>query len=147
MQVSDNINTFVSTAEGAARDTPPDQISVPSVTELSRDAFVLGVSSTQFVREHIKLHLLHPARLEEDDSEAQVCLVVSGLRNRCVVIFGSLKIIVFKPPRTWSSRDAFVLGVSWEPAAYSAGTYQAVTAAPSKAVSNVQEEDDSAQVS
>eukprot|EP00878_Enallax_costatus_P005108 GHUV01005370.1.p1 GENE.GHUV01005370.1~~GHUV01005370.1.p1 ORF type:complete len:604 (+),score=218.67 GHUV01005370.1:107-1918(+) len=71
-QVSENISSFVATAEAAARDISPDQVAVPSVTELSRDAFVLGVSSTVFVREHIKMRLLTAARLEEDDSEAQV---------------------------------------------------------------------------
>jgi hypothetical protein len=73
VQVSDNINMFVSTAEGFVRDLPPEQVAVPSVSELSRDAFVAGVTGTLFVREHIKLNLLHPARLEEDDAEAQVC--------------------------------------------------------------------------
>jgi hypothetical protein len=63
---------FVSTAEGFVRDLPPEQVAVPSVSELSRDAFVAGVTGTVFVREHIKLNLLHPARLEEDDAEAQV---------------------------------------------------------------------------
>ncbi|WIA33826.1 hypothetical protein OEZ86_006935 [Tetradesmus obliquus] len=71
-QVSDNINVFVSTAEGFVRDMPPEQVAVPSVTELSREAFVAGVTGTAVVREHIKLNLLHPARLEEDDAEAQV---------------------------------------------------------------------------
>lgn len=70
--MSENISLFVSTAEAAARDISPEQVSVPSVTELSRDAFVLGVSSTVFVREHVKMYLLTAARLEEDDNEAQV---------------------------------------------------------------------------
>jgi hypothetical protein len=73
VQVSDNINAFVSTAEGFVRDLPPEQVAVPAVSELSRDAFVAGVTGTLFMREHIKLNLLHPARLEEDDAEAQVC--------------------------------------------------------------------------
>jgi hypothetical protein len=72
LQVSDNINVFVSTAEGFVRDLPPEQVAVPSVTELSKEAFVAGVTGTAVVREHIKLNLLHAARLEEDDAEAQV---------------------------------------------------------------------------
>ncbi|KAF6252515.1 hypothetical protein COO60DRAFT_518967 [Scenedesmus sp. NREL 46B-D3] len=71
-QVSENINVFVSTAEGSVRDMPPDQVAVPLVSELSLESFVAGVTGTLFVREHIKLNLLHPARLEEDDAEAQV---------------------------------------------------------------------------
>lgn len=67
------------------RDMPPDQVAVPSVTELSKDAFVAGVTSTQAVREHIKMNLLHAARLEEDDAEAQVCTGPAAPRctNRC----------------------------------------------------------------
>jgi hypothetical protein len=37
------------------RDILPEQVSVPSVTELSREAFVAGVSNTQAVRDHIKV--------------------------------------------------------------------------------------------
>jgi len=57
MQVSEYISTFVSTAEGAVRDIPAEQVSVPAVTELSREAFVAGVSSTTAVRDHIKVCL------------------------------------------------------------------------------------------
>jgi hypothetical protein len=53
--VSEYISTFVSIAEGAVRDVPPEQVSVASVTELSREAFVAGVSGTQPVRDHIKV--------------------------------------------------------------------------------------------
>lgn len=54
-QVSETISTFVATAEAAARDMLPEQVAVPSVTELSREAFVAGVSNTQAVRDHIKV--------------------------------------------------------------------------------------------
>jgi hypothetical protein len=85
MQVSDNINVFVSTAEGFVWDVPPEQVAVPAVTELSREAFVAGVTGTVFVREHIKLNLLHPARLEEDDAEAQVRAAWQISVGRCVL--------------------------------------------------------------
>lgn len=57
-QVSEHISTFVSTAEAAVRDILPEQVSVPSVTELSREAFVAGVSNTQAVRDHIKVRAI-----------------------------------------------------------------------------------------
>lgn len=53
--MSEHISTFVSTAEGAVRDIAPEQVSVPSVTELTREAFVAGVSNTQPIRDHIKV--------------------------------------------------------------------------------------------
>jgi hypothetical protein len=55
LQVSEHISTFVSTAEAAVRDIAPEQVSVPSVTELTREAFVAGVSNTQAVRDHVKV--------------------------------------------------------------------------------------------
>lgn len=79
-QVSGDISTFVANAEAAVRDIPPEQVSVPSVTELSREAFVAGVNATLSVRDHIKLHLLPPARLEEENEEAQVR---QKLRKEC----------------------------------------------------------------
>lgn len=76
VQVSDYISTFVSTAEGAVRDIPAEQVSVPSVTELSREAFVAGVSSTTAVRDQIKVCLC-PEALQEAARMTGVLLVAS----------------------------------------------------------------------
>jgi len=40
--VSENIYQFVATAESHTRDVPPEQVSVPAVTEMTQDAFVAG---------------------------------------------------------------------------------------------------------
>jgi hypothetical protein len=53
--VSEHISLFVSTAEAAVRDIAPEQVSVASISEVTREAFVAGVSGTQAVREHIKV--------------------------------------------------------------------------------------------
>lgn len=50
---------FVATAEAAVRDVAPEQVSVASITEVTREAFVAGVSGMQAVREHIKVSGLH----------------------------------------------------------------------------------------
>lgn len=50
---------FVATAEAAVRDIAPEQVSVASITEVTREAFVAGVSGTQAVREHIKVSGLY----------------------------------------------------------------------------------------
>lgn len=68
--MSEHISTFVSTAEAAVRDILPEQVSVPSVTELSREAFVAGVSNTQAVREHIKVGGIWPVNLLGQPSQA-----------------------------------------------------------------------------
>lgn len=57
LQVSEHISTFVSTAEAAVRDIAPEQVAVSSVAELSREAFVAGVSGTTAIRDHIKVRV------------------------------------------------------------------------------------------
>lgn len=83
--MSEHISTFVSYAEGATRDIPPEQVVVSTVTELSREAFVTGVSSTQSVRDHIKVGPAHTAAADSPCMLTHYTMTVS----QCVLHFMS----------------------------------------------------------
>ncbi len=85
-QVSETISLFVATAEAAVRDVAPESIAVSTVSQLARDAFVAGVAGTPAIREHIKLHVLPPAPLEQDDAEAQARQAVCACVSVCALV-------------------------------------------------------------
>jgi hypothetical protein len=69
-QVADAISQFVAAAEGAARDVPPEAVSVAGVAEVVAAAFEAGVCGAAAVRDAVKA-LLPAAALEGDDGEVQ----------------------------------------------------------------------------